>query len=205
MSQPSKILRPAGRVHVCPMSAVSLTVSRSGAAHLLTCLHDDVQETPATIQPHRHLRLVMHDIAEAMPDYTAPNVEHIERLIDFAQVWGGHDAMVVHCWAGISRSTAAAFISLCTINPECAGRADRAPPERGVAHRLSQPPDGAAGRRGSRPPWPHDRCGRAHRPGRAGERSDPLLARRRRDGRRVALKPLITTIDRMPAYGLAVC
>jgi predicted protein tyrosine phosphatase len=112
------------------MSAVSLTVSRSGAAHLLTCLHDDVQETPATIQPDRHLRLVMHDIAEAMPDYTAPNVEHIERLIDFAQAWGGHDAMVVHCWAGISRSTAAAFISLCTINPDA--------PEELIARRLRE-------------------------------------------------------------------
>jgi predicted protein tyrosine phosphatase len=96
----------------------------------MTCLHDDVQETPATIKPDRHLRLVMHDIAEVMPDYTAPNVEHIERLIDFAQVWGGHDTMVVHCWAGISRSTAAAFISLCTINPEA--------PEELIARRLRE-------------------------------------------------------------------
>jgi predicted protein tyrosine phosphatase len=130
MSQPSKILRPAGRVHVCPFSAVSLTVSRSGAAHLMTCLHDDVQATPATIKSDRHLRLVMHDIAEAMPDYTAPNAQHIERLIEFARVWGGHDAMVVHCWAGISRSTAAAFISLCAINPEA--------PEALIARRLRE-------------------------------------------------------------------
>ena len=68
----------------------------------------------------------MHDIAEVMPDYTAPDVEHIERLIDFARVWGGHDAMVVHCWAGISRSTAAAFISLCTINPDAPEELHRA-------------------------------------------------------------------------------
>jgi predicted protein tyrosine phosphatase len=26
--------------------------------------------------------------------------------------------MVIHCWAGISRSTAAALISLCSLNPE---------------------------------------------------------------------------------------
>jgi predicted protein tyrosine phosphatase len=25
---------------------------------------------------------------------------------------------LIHCWAGISRSTAAAFISLCALNPE---------------------------------------------------------------------------------------
>ena len=28
--------------------------------------------------------------------------------------------MVIHCWAGISRSTAAALISLCALNPRCA-------------------------------------------------------------------------------------
>lgn len=130
MSQAPKILRPAGRVHVCPFSAVSLTVSRSGAAHLMTCLYDDVQETPATIKPDRHLRLVMHDIAEPLPDYVAPDAQHIERLIEFARVWGGHDAMVVHCWAGISRSTAAAFISLCAINPDA--------PEALIARRLRE-------------------------------------------------------------------
>jgi predicted protein tyrosine phosphatase len=38
--------------------------------------------------------------------------------------------MVVHCWAGISRSTAAAFISLCTINPDA--------PEELIARRLRE-------------------------------------------------------------------
>ena len=126
----STVVRRAGRLHVCPFSAVSLTVSRSGAAHLLTCLHDDVQQTPSSIHPDRHLRLVMHDIAEPMHDYVAPDSVHITRLIEFARAWGGHDAMVVHCWAGISRSTAAAFISLCTINPDA--------PEHLIARRLRE-------------------------------------------------------------------
>ena len=38
--------------------------------------------------------------------------------------------MVVHCWAGISRSTAAAFISLCAINPDA--------PEELIAQRLRE-------------------------------------------------------------------
>ena len=40
-----------------------------------------------------------------------------EALIEFALDWGGDGDMVVHCWAGISRSTAAAFTALCAINP----------------------------------------------------------------------------------------
>jgi predicted protein tyrosine phosphatase len=122
--------RPSGRVHVCPFSAVSLTVSRCGASHLLTCLHDDMQKTPSTIHPDKHLRLAMHDIAEPMEGCNAPNAQHIAQLIEFARDWGGHDAMVVHCWAGISRSTAAAFISLCTINPDAS--------EEQIARRLRQ-------------------------------------------------------------------
>jgi predicted protein tyrosine phosphatase len=39
------------------------------------------------------------------------------KLIEFAQLWNGAGPMVIHCWAGISRSTAAAFITLCTLNP----------------------------------------------------------------------------------------
>jgi predicted protein tyrosine phosphatase len=117
-------------VHVCPLSAVDVTVSRHSASHLLTLLHDDIVVTPSAILPDRHLRLIMHDIAMPMPDYTAPNGEHIERLLGFAQDWGGHGPMVVHCWAGISRSTAAAFISLCTINPEA--------PEALIAQRLRE-------------------------------------------------------------------
>ena len=47
----------------------------------------------------------------------APGEEHVEQLIDFALDWGGQGPMVVHCWAGISRSTAAAYTALCAINP----------------------------------------------------------------------------------------
>ena len=110
--------RKDGSVHVCPLSAVADTVERCNAARLLTCLNDVVVETPALIKPADHLRLLMHDISEPLPGYIAPNQEHVERLIDFALDWGGSGPMVVHCYAGISRSTAAAFISLCAINEE---------------------------------------------------------------------------------------
>jgi predicted protein tyrosine phosphatase len=38
--------------------------------------------------------------------------------------------MVVHCWAGISRSTAAAFVMLCALNPEA--------PEAAIARLLRE-------------------------------------------------------------------
>jgi predicted protein tyrosine phosphatase len=122
--------RLAGSLHVGPLNAVGLMVRQCRASHLLTCLHDDLVQTPITIERARHLRLIMHDIAEAIPDHTPPDARHITRIIDFAHDWGGHSAMVVHCFAGISRSTAAAFISLCAINPDA--------PEELIAQRLRE-------------------------------------------------------------------
>jgi predicted protein tyrosine phosphatase len=121
--------RLPGSLHVGPLSAVAAMVQDCRASHLLTCLHETVQ-TPITIERARHLRLIMHDISEAIPDHTPPDAEHIGQLIDFAHDWGGHSAMVVHCFAGISRSTAAAFIALCAVNPDA--------PEALIAQRLRE-------------------------------------------------------------------
>lgn len=108
-----------GAIHVCPLSAVPDVVRTCGASHLMTCLQDEIAvETPPLIVPDRHLRLHIHDIAEPLIGYTAPGEIHVARLIEFAQDWGGKGPMVVHCWAGISRSTAAAYTALCAINPD---------------------------------------------------------------------------------------
>jgi predicted protein tyrosine phosphatase len=110
--------RQSSRIHVCPLSAVPDVVAAHDASHLVTCLHDEVfVETPAIIRPGNHVRLHIHDIAEPMEGYVAPRAEHVAQLIDFAAAWDRRGPMVIHCWAGISRSTAAAFIMLCALNP----------------------------------------------------------------------------------------
>lgn len=111
--------RKDGAIHVCPLSAVPDTVERANASHLLTWLQDEIiVETPRLILPDRHIRFRIHDISEPLIGYAAPGREHIDQLIAFAQEWGGEGPIVVHCWAGISRSTAAAYTALCTINPD---------------------------------------------------------------------------------------
>src|SRR5262249_18300713 len=65
---------------------------------------------------------------EPLAECVAPNADHVARIIAFAQAWGGEGHMVVHCWAGISRSTAAAFTALCAINPDA--------PEEAIAFAL---------------------------------------------------------------------
>jgi predicted protein tyrosine phosphatase len=108
-----------GRIHVCPLSAVPDVVMRHNASHLLTCLQDEFYvETPAQINAGRHGRLYIHDISQPLEGCVLPGPEHVAQIIEFAREWGGQGPMVIHCWAGISRSTAAALISLCTLNPD---------------------------------------------------------------------------------------
>ena len=130
-SRPAPETRKDGAIHVCPLSAVPDTVARSRASHLLTWLQDEiVVETPRLILPERHIRFHIHDISEPLPGYVQPGREHIDQLIEFALDWGGRGPIVVHCWAGISRSTAAAYTALCAINPDA--------PEELIATRLRE-------------------------------------------------------------------
>jgi predicted protein tyrosine phosphatase len=123
--------RMPGSIHVCPLSAVPDVVAGCNASHLVTCLQDEfVVETPGLIKPELHVRLHIDDISQPLPGHVAPDAQHIDKLIDFALAWGGQGPMVVHCWAGISRSTAAALISLAALNP--------AAPEVLIAQRLRE-------------------------------------------------------------------
>jgi predicted protein tyrosine phosphatase len=118
-----------GVVHVCPLSAVPSLVERAKASHLITLLQDEILvERPLGILPERHLRLCVHDIAEPLLGCVHPEPPHIDEIIAFARAWAGQGPMVVHCWAGISRSTAAAYTALCSINPQV--------PEALIAERL---------------------------------------------------------------------
>jgi predicted protein tyrosine phosphatase len=71
---------------------------------------------PPSIPASRHLHLEFHDIAEPAPGYRSASAADIGRLIDFVGSWDAERPLVIHCFAGISRSTASAFIALCAID-----------------------------------------------------------------------------------------
>lgn len=105
-------------LHVGPLSAVANTVEASGIGYLVTLMNDQMMvDRPPAIEPERHLRLVMNDISEPMQGLVTPNDAHVRELIDFVIEWDCHLPILIHCWAGISRSTAAAFITMCALNP----------------------------------------------------------------------------------------
>jgi predicted protein tyrosine phosphatase len=75
-------------------------------------------ETPKGLPAARHLRIKVNDIAETMPGLVAPDEAMVTRIVQFGAGWTAEAPMLVHCWAGISRSTATAFILACERNPD---------------------------------------------------------------------------------------
>jgi len=107
------------KVFVCPLSLVSATVAGSGARHLVSLINDDTPVVrPVAVPPENHLFLGINDIIEPAEGMILPALEHVQTLVDFVDRWDRERPLVVHCYAGISRSTAAAFIALCAVNPE---------------------------------------------------------------------------------------
>jgi predicted protein tyrosine phosphatase len=104
-------------IHVCSLARLHGTVAETGASHMVTLLRlIDRVERPPSIVPDNHLILCMDDIAVPMDGYTAPAEEHVTQLVEFVQRWQRRAPLVMHCYAGISRSTAGAFIAACTLN-----------------------------------------------------------------------------------------
>ncbi|WP_421724471.1 tyrosine phosphatase family protein [Bauldia sp.] len=106
-------------VHVCPLSQLAETVAVSGASHLISIVNEGTPvDRPAAIPEANHLFIGVNDIVEPAEGMTAPETEHVGELIAFIKNWPAARPLVVHCYAGISRSTAGAFIALCAARPD---------------------------------------------------------------------------------------
>lgn len=66
----------------------------------------------------RHLRLGVHDITELYAGQVPPMATHVENVLKFVADWDRADPILVHCYAGISRSTATAYTIACALNPD---------------------------------------------------------------------------------------
>jgi predicted protein tyrosine phosphatase len=101
------------KIMVAPLSAVPGSIARHAPSHLVSLLGADYMiDTPDGIDGERHLKLAMDDIVDAGAG-SPPNERHVHRLLAFAKSWDAKSPMLIHCWAGISRSMAATFTLLC--------------------------------------------------------------------------------------------
>jgi len=105
-------------IHVCSLAALPSTVQSTGASHILTVMGDIRRvQRPASVREANHLMISMDDINEPADGLVTPSEDHIEKVLAFVRGWDRQAPLVVHCFAGISRSTASAFAAACALNP----------------------------------------------------------------------------------------
>ncbi len=106
-------------IHVCPLHLVPDEARRLKPSRLMTLLspYGAMPERPEHLTPEQHLTRLFHDIDLDIPDLTPPSQADVQAVIDFARGWPREAPMLIHCYAGISRSTAAALISAIAIDP----------------------------------------------------------------------------------------
>jgi predicted protein tyrosine phosphatase len=105
-------------IHVSSLSSLNSVAANLRSFDLLTLLSPDYPETAWSAVPfERHLRLAFHDIVEPTPGLRLPDRELMQAVLDFGRRSEDQRALLIHCWAGISRSSAAAFAIACDRNP----------------------------------------------------------------------------------------
>lgn len=109
------------RVTICSIAELERH-GDAGVTHVLSILDPGWPdpEAFAGFRPHRRLALRFHDVIGAVPGALVPTAADVAALLDFGREAGaagpeGH--LLIHCHAGISRSTAAAALLLAQADP----------------------------------------------------------------------------------------
>ena len=101
-------------VYISSLGEMPRHVHETRSSHVLSLvIPEDNPATPSGVRPEHHLFIGCHDIVEPFPGAVLPNAGHVRLIMDFAAAWDGSAPMLVHCFAGVSRSTAAALIVAC--------------------------------------------------------------------------------------------
>jgi len=102
---------------VGPLDAVHAMATREPPARVVSLLSPEL-EPPRLGRDLPHLVLRFHDIDGPREGLTPPDAAAIDALVAFADAWREPGPMIVHCWMGISRSTAAALILAAAADPD---------------------------------------------------------------------------------------
>jgi predicted protein tyrosine phosphatase len=99
---------------------------KSGITHVLSLLDPGFPDPDIfhSFGKHERLELRFHDIIDERKDQVAPQVAHVRRLLRFGRTLTSNPAsavhLLVHCHAGVSRSTSAMVLLLAQARPDVA-------------------------------------------------------------------------------------
>ncbi|MEO0544570.1 MAG: tyrosine protein phosphatase [Pseudomonadota bacterium] len=104
---------------VCPVTQIEKIGAKHKPSHMLTVMSEKADvPRPASVSPDNHATLIFNDISEVREGLVTPGATHIEAILDFAANWDRRAPLLIHCYAGVSRSTASAYIIANAIGQE---------------------------------------------------------------------------------------
>jgi predicted protein tyrosine phosphatase len=108
------------RLTICGLGELA-AFADAGVDHVLSILDPDWPDPPAfaAYGPHRRVVQRFDDVVTVRDETAPPEVGHVEAILRFADLLATARArhVLVHCHAGVSRSTAAAAILLARDRP----------------------------------------------------------------------------------------
>ena len=106
-------------IHVCSLNLLDATVKATGALRIVTLINVGTPVLrPQSVAEADHLFIGMNDIVElADPTHILPAESHLDQFLAFVRAWDRKAPLVVHCFAGVSRSTAAAYTAALALDP----------------------------------------------------------------------------------------
>jgi predicted protein tyrosine phosphatase len=105
-------------IYVCPLSRAPHLAREHQVSHVVSLLDPGTPFPVVKEVGQRHLRVEVHDIEEEMEGLDACCDARIKRVLEFVGGWDRAQPILIHCYAGLSRSTATAFITACVQNPK---------------------------------------------------------------------------------------
>ncbi|MBU6373606.1 MAG: protein tyrosine phosphatase [Alphaproteobacteria bacterium] len=103
---------------VCPLSKVTSVAAARRPQRVVSLLdpHSAFPNLPDYVD--RHHKAPVHDITDYIDGLKAPCETSVGEVIRFVSDWDRSAPILIHCYAGISRSTATAFVTACLHNPK---------------------------------------------------------------------------------------
>lgn len=114
---------PPFRMTVCGLDELA-THGEAGVTHVLSILDPEypVPDAFGSYGAHSRLELRFLDVIEPAPGTEAPRPEHVDQILALGRDMMAEPAdrahLLVHCHAGVSRSTAAMLLILAQARPE---------------------------------------------------------------------------------------